>query len=409
MPNSLITIAVMLWTPRFNKAVFSIAILFATSCFSRFTAAQSADALGIVEKKPTEGRFVEVDGAFMVPYEMKIPGTDVEFKMVPISGGTFKMGSAEPEAKDDVTPQVEVTVEPFWMGQYEVTWEQYQSYMAMDEAFKKLAKSGLRKVTTKEEVDAVTAPSSLYEPDITYEAGEELDQPAASMTQFAAKQYTKWLSLLSGQFYRLPYEAEWEYACRAGTSTKYYFGDDDSKLKDHAWYYKISEDQRHACGELEPNPWGLYDMYGNVSEWVLDAYTENGFEAIAGKRLTVQQSFQRPKKVYPRLLRGGSWYSEAKLCNSTARLPTDDKLWKQEDPNYPKSPWWYTGEEGLGAGMRLVRPYKAPKDKAKMLTFWDADVASISRDALNRIDSNGRGAIGVVDQQLDEDIAALEE
>ena len=389
--------------------IFPVTVLFITLLISKFAIGQSNNTLGVVAQKPSGGRFVEVDGAFMMPYRMKIPGTDVEFKMVPIAGGTLKMGSAAPEASDDVTPQVEVTVEPFWMGEYEVNWEQYQSYMAMDDAFKKLAKSGLRKVTTEEEVDAVTAPSSLYEPDITYEAGEEPDQPAASMTQFAAKQYTKWLSLLSGQFYRLPYEAEWEYACRAGTTTKYYFGDDDTKLKEHAWYYEVSEDERHACGELKPNPWGLYDMYGNVSEWVLDAYTANGFQAIAGKPLTVQQSFQQPKKVYPRLLRGGSWYSELELCNSTARLPTDDELWKEEDPNYPKSPWWYTGEEGLGSGMRLVRPYKTPKSKTDMLTFWDADVASISRDALNRIDTNGRGSIGIVDEKLDEDIAALKE
>ena len=396
-------------TYRPTWVTFPAAVFFAILLISRFAIAQSNETPGIVDQKPSDGRFVEVNGAFMVPYMMKIPGTDVEFKMIPIPGGTFKMGSADPSASQDVTPQVEVTVEPFWMGQYEVNWEQYQSYMAMDGAFKKLAKSGLRKVTTEEEVDAVTAPSSLYEPDITYEAGEEADQPAASMTQFAAKQYTKWLSLLSGQFFRLPYEAEWEYACRAGTTTKYYFGDEDTKLKEHGWYYEISDDERHACGELKPNPWGLYDMYGNVSEWVLDAYTENGFEAIAGKPLTVQQSFQQPKKVYPRLLRGGSWYSEIKLCNSTARLPTDDKLWKEEDPNYPKSPWWYTGEEGLGSGMRLVRPFKTPKSKTEMLAFWDADVSSISRDALNRIDSNGRGAIGVVDQQLDEDIATLED
>ena len=372
--------------------------------------AQSSDVLGVVDQKPAEGPSVEVDGKFMVPYSMTIPGTKVEIEMIPIAGGTFKMGSADSDASDNVTPQVEVNVQPFWMGKYEVNWEQYQAYMAMDTAFKKMAKTGLRKVTTEDEVDAVTAPSALYEPDITYEAGEEADQPAASMTQFAAKQYTKWLSLLSGQFYRLPYESEWEYACRAGTTTKYYFGDDDEQLEEHAWFYDVSDEYRQTCGELKPNPWGLYDMYGNVSEWVLDAYTENGYEAIAGKpkALTVEESFQKPTKVYPRLLRGGSYYSGAEFCNSTARLPSDDKLWKEEDPNYPKSPWWYTGEEGLGAGMRLVRPFKTPETKAEKLTFWDADVPAISRDANNRIDSNGRGAIGIVDQQLDEDMAAIE-
>ena len=388
----------------------TIAVVWMLLVASPSALAQSSDVLGVVDQKPAEGPAVEVDGKFMVPYSMTIPGTEVEIEMIPIAGGTFKMGSAADDASGDVTPQVEVNVQPFWMGKYEVNWEQYQAYMAMDTAFKKMAKTGLRKVTTEDEVDAVTAPSALYEPDITYEAGEEPDQPAASMTQFAAKQYTKWLSLLSGQFYRLPYESEWEYACRAGTTTKYYFGDDDEQLEEHAWFYDVSDEYRQTCGELKPNPWGLYDMYGNVSEWVLDAYTENGYEAIAGKpkALTVEESFQKPTKVYPRLLRGGSYYSGAEFCNSTARLPSDDKLWKEEDPNYPKSPWWYTGEEGLGAGMRLVRPYKTPETKAEKLTFWDADVPAISRDANNRIDSNGRGAIGIVDQQLDEDMAAIE-
>jgi formylglycine-generating enzyme required for sulfatase activity len=393
-------------------AVFAIAA--ATVCVLWFAApavvAQSSDAMGIVDQKPDQGPSIEVDGKYMVPYSMKIPGTNVEIEMIPIAGGTFKMGSGDDQMPLCVRPQVEVIVEPFWIGKYEVNWEQYQSYMAMDTAFKKMAKTGLRKVTTEDEVDAVTAPSALYEPDITYEAGEEADQPAASMTQFAAKQYTKWLSLLSGQFYRLPYESEWEYACRAGTTTKYYFGDDDAQLAEHAWFYDSSDEYRHVCGKLKPNPWGLYDMYGNVSEWVLDAYTEDGYAPIAEKPgpVTVEQSFQKPTKVYPRLLRGGSFYSDAEFCNSAARLPTDDKLWKEEDPNYPKSPWWYTGEEGLGAGMRLVRPFKTPKTKAEKLTFWDADVPAIFRDANNRIDSNGRGAIGIVDQQLDEDMAAIE-
>lgn len=381
--------------------------------------------MGIALEKPVDGPAVEVDGKFMVPYTMTIPGTDVEIKMVPIPGGTFLMGASQTEsneaganeanandegAADDVTPQIEVTVEPFWMGQYEVNWDQYQSYMAMESAFKKMAKANLRIVTAESnEVDAVTAPSSLYEPDITYEAGEDADQPAASMTQFAAKQYTKWLSLLTGDFYRLPYESEWEYACRAGTTTKYYFGDDDQDLDQHAWHYEVSDDLRHTCGLLKPNPWGLYDMYGNVSEWVLDGYTENGYDAIAGQPLTVQEAFQKPTKVFPRVLRGGSYYSEIELCNSTARLASKDKLWKEEDPNYPKSPWWYTGEEGLGAGMRLVRPYKIPATQAEKLAVWDADVDSIIRDAKNRIDSNGRGAIGIVDSQLDEDIATIKQ
>ena len=138
----------------------------------------------------------------MVPYTATIPGTKIQFEMIPIPGGKFLMGSPEDEEdrRDDEGPQYEVSVEPYWMGKYEVTWLEYKKYMQLDKVFKALNGKGLRKVDTDNEVDAVTAPSSLYDASFTYSAGEADDQPAATMTQFAAKQYTKWLSLMAGDF-----------------------------------------------------------------------------------------------------------------------------------------------------------------------------------------------------------------
>jgi len=235
------------------------------------------------------------------------------------------------------------------------------------------------------------------------------------MSQYAAKQYTKWLSLTEGNFYRLPTEAEWEYACRAGTTTAYYFGDDADQLDDHAWHYDNGDEERHEVGELEPNPWGLYDMYGNVAEWVLDSYSEDGYQAQAklegskASALTADEAWARAEKLFPRVVRGGSFELEPKYCRSAARFGSHDKDWSIEDPNFPKSPWWFTDTPGLGIGFRLIRPLNPPDGRDAKESFWKADIAKIRRDAKNRIESNGRGSWGVVDADLPSDIAGLEE
>ncbi len=365
---------------------------------------------GLVFARPAEKPFVELaDGRFMVPYTKTIPGTDIEFHMIPIAAGRFTMGSPESEAnrRDDEGPQFEVELKPFWIGKYEVTWAEYKKYMQLDKVFKALHGKGLRQVNTENEVDAITAPSSLYDPSFTFEAGESPDQPAATMTQFAAKQYTKWLSLMTGTFYRLPYEAEWEYACRAGTDSPFYFGTDPATLAEHAWFADNADEERHAVGQLTPNPWGLYDMYGNVAEWVLDAYSEDGYANFKGDTLSVEASFRKPSKLYPRVVRGGSWELEAEDCRSAARLGSNDREWKSEDPNFPKSPWWYTDTPGLGVGFRLVRPLEVPDSRAAKEAFWSADLDSIVKDASNRIKENGRGAYGIVDPELPKDISEL--
>jgi len=370
----------------------------------------SQTAPGFVKTKPDSEPFVEVEGGFMVPYTVKIPGTDVKYAMIPIPGGKFTMGSPDDEEdrRDDEGPQFEVTIEPMWIGKYEVTWAEYKKYMQLDKAFKALQAKGIRKVTDKNEIDAITAPSSLYDPSFTYSAGEAPNQPAATMTQYAAKQYTKWLSLTSKRFYRLPTEAEWEYACRAGTKTTYYFGDDSGDLEDHAWYVESSDDERHPVGQLKPNPWGLYDMYGNVAEWVLDEYDEDGYTHVEeGASVTADKALRKPTKLFPRVVRGGSFELEPEDCRSAARIGSDDKEWKSEDPNFPKSPWWYTDYPGTGVGFRIVRPFKAPAKVEQKNAYWEADLEEIMDDAKNRINDNGRGAFGVVDENLPKDIGEL--
>ena len=151
---------------------------------------------------------------------------------------------------------------PFWMQAHEVTWDEYRLFM--------FATQGGEIAHKDELVDAVSRPTKPY---VEMSFGMGIDGfPAISMTQHAANKYAEWLSARTGEFYRLPTEAEWEYACRAGTTTEFHFGDDASQLGDYAWYAANSEGKYQKVGTKKPNAWGLYDMLGNVMEWTLDQY-----------------------------------------------------------------------------------------------------------------------------------------
>ena len=363
---------------------------------------RSGARLGLAVQQPQSGPFVKIKGGFMVPYTATIPGTKIKYQMVPVPGGTFTMGSpADEEGRlEDEGPQFQVVVQPFWIGKHEVSWDEYQRFMDMDLVYKELARTKVRPKLTEFSIDALTAPSELYDADFTYSAGGEYNQPAATVSQFAAKQYTKWLSITSKDFYRLPYEAEWEYACRAGTKTAYSFGDDVDDLEDHAWFVENSDEERHVVGKKKPNAFGLFDMHGNVAEWVLDGYNEKGYTHLkAGQKYTVEETFNKPKTIYSRVVRGGSWELDDVQCRSAARLASEEE-WKTEDPNIPKSPWWFTDSPGLGVGFRLIRPLSAPKTLTEKNEFWKPDQEEIAENAAARIDANGRGSLGSVDEKL---------
>jgi formylglycine-generating enzyme required for sulfatase activity len=360
--------------------------------------------LGLVPEKPASGPFVETKQGFMVPYKATIPGTEAEYEMIPIPGGKFKLGSpaTEKDRKEDEGPQVEVEVAPFWMGKHEVTWSEYKTYMAMHNVFKEMSAAKIRLTPRADVADVVTAPSNLYDPTFTYSKGSEPRQPAISMSQYAAKQYTKWLSGIAQRFYRLPTEAEWEYACRAGTTTAYSFGDDPAQLADHAWTFENASEVTHPVGTKKPNPWGLHDMHGNVAEWVLDGYADH-YPDAKGKTLSVAEALVTPAKLYPRVVRGGSYDDKPAACRSAARKQSDDDDWREQDPNFPQSPWWFTSNYGLCVGMRLVRPLDVPA-RGEQDKFWKADLPQIVEDVNRRIDEEGRGARGVSDPSLLKDM-----
>ncbi|MFK7737764.1 MAG: formylglycine-generating enzyme family protein [Pirellulaceae bacterium] len=362
-------------------------------------------SLGFASEKPESGPAIEVEGGFLVPYTLVVPGTEVEIKMVPIPGGTFNLGSSEDSEGhvEDEAPTVEIEVGPMWVAKYETTWEQYQLYMSMYRIFKDLQGQGLRMVNADNEVDAVTAPTELYDPSFTFKYGQESNLPAVTMTQYAAKQYTKWLSKLVAHQYRLPTEAEWEYACRAGSETEYSFGDDPAVLGDYAWFFENSDGIPHGVGEKKPNPFGLHDMHGNAMELVIGAYTEDGYMALEENGAkTVVDSIQWSETFDNRCVRGGSFEDDAELLRSAARLGSQGEDWKTEDPNVPLSPWWYTDDPTRGIGFRIVRSYK-PLDDELIVKFWDIDNEDIELDVNMRLDE-GRGVLTPVDPALAEAI-----
>lgn len=311
----------------------------------------------IVESSP------EKTEAEMKEYTSGIPGKNAEYTMVPIPGGEFVMGSPESEAKrnDDEGPQHTVVIEPFWMGKYEVRWDEYLHFMLPEDPRNKDGSLANPKPDATM-VDLVARPTEPYQ-DMSFGMGQD-GYPAICMTQHAANKFCEWLSAKTGHFYRLPTEAEWEYACRAGTTTAYHFGDDPGELGDYAWYFKNSDYQYQKVGEKKPNPWGLHDMHGNVLEWTVDQYVPAFYEQFKdGKSLN---DWSRSTTPYPHSARGGSWDDDPEALRSAARRGSNEG-WKMQDPQLPKSIWYHT--DAVWLGFRLVRPLKVPSAQ-EMQAFW---------------------------------------
>ena len=301
----------------------------------------------------------------MSDYEAEVPLTGASYSMKAIPGGKFLMGSPQSEAnrKDDEGPQVEVQIAPFWMGKYEVTWDEYEPFMITQVDREK---HGARNDFDPEKhtmVDAVSAPTAPYM-EMSFGMGQS-GYPAISMTQHAANKYCQWLSAQTGHFYRLPTEAEWEYACRAGAATAYSFGDDPAELDAYAWHYENSNEKYQKVGQKKPNPWGLHDMHGNVMEWTADRYAADYFSLLGSR---TKNPYLRPEKLYPRSVRGGGWDDDPEQLRSAARRGSDPS-WKQQDPQLPKSMWYHT--DALWLGFRLVRPQEIPSAEA-MYLFWNS-------------------------------------
>jgi formylglycine-generating enzyme required for sulfatase activity len=272
-------------------------------------------------------------------YNQNIPGSSFSFTMTPIKAGSFLMGSPVRGKREmNETPQRNISISAFWMGAYEVTRDEFDIFLKDEHT------------SQNSDVDAITRPSPQYI-DFSLGMGKEGGYPANSMSQYAALMYCRWLYQKTHIFYRLPTEAEWEYACRAGTSTTYFFGEDSTQLTKYAWYEKNSDNKFHKVGQKLPNAFGLYDILGNVNEWTLDHYTPNNYPTFAAKDPMIAAN----PVNYPKTVRGGDYTSTPYELRSTRRFHSDP-IWNRRDPQIPKSKWWLT--EAPFMGFRLVRPAK---------------------------------------------------
>ena len=332
----------------------------------------------------------------MKVYTTMIPGTEVTFEMLPIPAGKFKMGSPDSEPGHGLTgtpaeqeterkkrgwpegmvsdegPQHEVEIAPFWMQKFETTWNAFELFMYPNEE-KKTREPMKLDPALNALTDAVTRPTQPYV-EMSFGMGKD-GFPAISMTQHSANKFCQWLSAKTGHFYRLPTEAEWEYAARAGTTTAYFWGDDPKPMSEYCWWGKNADFKYQKVGKKKANPWGLHDILGNVLEWTIDQY-DPAFYANS----PAANPWNKATKPYPHSARGGSWDDDKPEKLRAAARRASDKSWKIQDPQLPKSIWYHTDAQFLG--FRIVRPLKTPA-KEEMQAYWNSGVEK-DNPALNK-------------------------
>jgi len=291
-----------------------------------------------------------------------IPGTGINFNMIAVPGGSFKLGSPEnePFRDEDEGPEVEVEVSDFYMAEVEVTWDQYLTFFGETGSEGRMSEGDL---ALKAEVDGITGPTPPWgDPSQGWGRGK---RPAITMSHHAAETFCEWLSMKTGKKYRLPTEAEWEYAARGGTDGPYFFegspkdytsetfwnkifGTDTSTINTYAIYKENSRSRSHTPDEVAPNPYGLKNMLGNVAEFCSDFYSSD----IYSKYTDGIKNPKGPDSGEEFVVRGGSFNADAAEIRIANRERTQTKAWLKTDPQMPKSIWWFS--DVIHVGFRVV-------------------------------------------------------
>lgn len=307
-----------------------------------------------------------------------IADSNQEIDLAAIPGGVFQMGG-------NTAGMHSVELDSFWISKHEVSWDQYNLFLedSIQDLRRELYKvfynvdietaDAVSAPTWTEELlevlrdadipaDVISIPSPAYG-DLSAGMGES-GHPAVNITHYAALMYTKWLTIKTGDFYRLPTEAEWEYACRAGNYDSYapYYA---SQIDQYAWHVDNSNRTYHPVESKLPNPFGIYNMLGNVAEWTMDQYHEDYFERLEGE--PANNPWFKPDELYPRAVRGGSWMDQPEVASCLERRGSDPS-WKRNDPQLPKSLWWHTN--AYHVGFRVVKPKNQPSGVTDMEKWW---------------------------------------
>jgi formylglycine-generating enzyme required for sulfatase activity len=300
-------------------------------------------------------------------FEETLPNSMVSFRMISIPEGTFLIGTPEDESfrKDDEGPQKEIKLSKFWMGETEVTWDEYQLFLK-ETGVQGRTEDQVSATVSNNSIDAISGPTPPYgNPGQGWGKGK---RPAITMTHSAAVKYCEWLSTKTGKKYRLPTEAEWEYACRSGRSSPYFFEGDPSSYSETGFWngifgfdttiinsyviYKSNSNGRTAEPHLVlANPLGLKNMSGNVKEFCSDWYTSDYYNSLTDG----VENPSGPAAGEERVVRGGSFKSDAADVRSGRRAHTSHDKWMLTDPQIPKSIWWYSDCNDVG--FRVVCEY----------------------------------------------------
>ena len=294
-------------------------------------------------------------------FKETVPGTAAAIDMVAIPGGTFEMGSTEDEAfhQDDEAPVHKVKVSPFFMGEYEITWDQYWAFYNETMSEGRTPPRVVYANNTRPNIDAVTGPTPPFGfPDQGWGMG---NRPAITMTHYAAETFCQWLSLKTGKKYRLPTEAEWEYAARGGKTTPYFFDGNPKSFSTKGFWNKIfgadtavitryviyagnSDDKSQEPDKVKANPYGLKNMLGNVMEYCSDWYAKDAYSKVKGGAVNPKG----PASGKEHVVRGGSFADDASMTRCASRAHTEHDAWLKTDPQNPKSIWWYSDIKGIG-------------------------------------------------------------